>query len=1108
MEASGRTVFVCRQTELKQLEMVFDASLMGEQKIVFIKGEAGTGKTALIHAFLEDLSTKHQKIKIATVRCNADSESSGLIPFYEVIQKLYELDDAGAKQTRTNKKNLDRTLKLIQEVAPVWLDIILFNLPTAIKVTAEGLKEFFQKKDLTSSYNQTSVFSQLKLLLEEKARKEPIVIFIDDIHWIDQSSIDLLCYLQKNPIQEPVFIVCAYRPSLLLNSKQMTNTLLEIIRYGAMEFPEISAGIDLHEYLKHRFPKIRFSDEFIKMFQDRTEGYPLFVVQLFDLLAESGQISSIVDGSAGESTGFQFDNADTFAINLPESVQAVIDQRLSHLDDYLEEILKLASVEGEDFTAEVITRIQNFGELETLKALDELEQHHRLIVEKGVKTLGFYRTISLYHFAHRFIKEHIYEKLSKSIRRSLHQKVAECLEEIYSDHLGLIAHQLLAHYKKVDLPEKIIQYGMMSAKIEYEKFSWTEAIRNARLVYETVTRMDHSCYLSEMADAVIIWEKSAYRSDKLSDVVESLVYCTTKLEEAGEKDLLARTLIALGEAKFWLGAPDAEKVATRAVEIAEELGDPELIYDSKYIMKDIIEEARGQYRKAQGIILELLDLSKDMNDQLRQIDAIGMLAWSHICLGQCYEAVPECHNALALLEDSKVVNPILQNMLLRFLGLAYTGLGDFELAVSYLEKARSGYRIGGDKLLEWYCDLEIADALAGWEKMREARDILEKLLCDTQGKENDSLRIWILNDLARLLVEFNETDRAKILLEEADHLNKFVGAVDKQVEVAITWAQYFAKTGDYDQASEAAACAKLLNDQIETDVYLPSIHAEIGNIHMANGAIYEAELDYRKMLDISRGLKAKDLVGIAQRELARLYHTTEIPEFAWSYFNEAIVTFHSARMFDQAEKIMPELIHSGKKMEYILPLQRQYKTATGNFSIDCVDIRIFNDKYFADCLHCDFCYDSCCSYGVDIDTVNVRRILKYTKELEILTGTNRTQWFENDYYKDEDYPGGTYTRTQAIGGACIFLDRSKRGCYLHRFCHENDLDHHILKPMWSSLFPITFDSGLLLPSYEVRSGELMCLGEGATLYRGVREELRYYFGEDLVQELDGIEAGE
>jgi len=191
----------------------------------------------------------------------------------------------------------------------------------------------------------------------------------------------------------------------------------------------------------------------------------------------------------------------------------------------------------------------------------------------------------------------------------------------------------------------------------------------------------------------------------------------------------------------------------------------------------------------------------------------------------------------------------------------------------------------------------------------------------------------------------------------------------------------------------------------------------------------------------------------------------------------------------------------------MIGLSREYSCAFGRPVIRAVDPAIFRYRYFTHCMACGFCADACCSYGVDIDVENVKRLKAMGPDFERFVGVPRAQWFTDEYDEDREFPGGASMRTNAIDGACIFLNRGRRGCKIHAYCLENGIDYHLLKPLVSVLFPITFEEGALVPSDEIHTNELVCAGEGPSLYDGVRGELVHYFGAEFVGELDAIRAG-
>lgn len=188
-----------------------------------------------------------------------------------------------------------------------------------------------------------------------------------------------------------------------------------------------------------------------------------------------------------------------------------------------------------------------------------------------------------------------------------------------------------------------------------------------------------------------------------------------------------------------------------------------------------------------------------------------------------------------------------------------------------------------------------------------------------------------------------------------------------------------------------------------------------------------------------------------------------------------------------------------------LALPHGFPSRYGVPVLHAVAPEIFRRRFFTQCLDCAFCHDWCCQFGVDVDRYHVDRILAHADALEAYVGVPRARWFTGVVEAEADAPGGETWRTAVVDGACVFLNRQGRGCLLHAFSLEQGIDHHELKSLVDGLFPLTFEAGVLCPADEALSGELVCLDTGPTLYRGMREELRYYFGDELVGVLDRLE---
>jgi hypothetical protein len=187
-----------------------------------------------------------------------------------------------------------------------------------------------------------------------------------------------------------------------------------------------------------------------------------------------------------------------------------------------------------------------------------------------------------------------------------------------------------------------------------------------------------------------------------------------------------------------------------------------------------------------------------------------------------------------------------------------------------------------------------------------------------------------------------------------------------------------------------------------------------------------------------------------------------------------------------------------------VPLSRDYACKGGGPVLRSVDPAVFALRYFQACLACGFCHDACCSWGVDIDLGNAARLKALPEDFQALVGLPQSEWFTAGVTPDAEFPGGVHVRTAVVDGTCVFRSRTGRGCLIHAYALEKGLDYHDLKPMVSALFPVTFEQGVLTAAGEAVDGSLRCGGGGPTLYEGAREELRYYFGDGLIAELDGL----
>jgi Fe-S-cluster containining protein len=187
-------------------------------------------------------------------------------------------------------------------------------------------------------------------------------------------------------------------------------------------------------------------------------------------------------------------------------------------------------------------------------------------------------------------------------------------------------------------------------------------------------------------------------------------------------------------------------------------------------------------------------------------------------------------------------------------------------------------------------------------------------------------------------------------------------------------------------------------------------------------------------------------------------------------------------------------------------LSRNYAPRVGVMVVDRIDPRLFTATYFHACMECTFCHDACCQHGATIDPPFRDTILARAAELEPIVGRPASEWFTDDFIDDPDYATGGYVRTRVFDRRCVFLNRKGRGCLLHGHALSQGIPVQEVKPLACNLFPIGWGEGALMVPPEIEDRELVCLGPGLTLYRSARNDVLYYYGPELIEELDALEA--
>jgi predicted ATPase len=444
---------VGREPEVEMLTEAYLEVAAGHGLLVAVAGEPGLGKTALVENCLGLLACTGEA-RIARGRCSERlAGSEAYLPFLEAIDGLLRSESHG---------NLARVLKA---VAPNWY-VQVMSLPSndssATRVLAEA-----------GTGSQQRMKREMAAFLEEASRLQPVLVFLDDLHWADGSTVDLLGYLADRLATMRLAIVVTYRPSELVQTKHPFLSLkLDLQARGAcreiyLQYLQPSA---VTEYIALEFPNNSFPEDFIRLIHQRTEGHSLFLVDLLRDLRRRGVL--VEDARGGWVLG---EGLAAIERELPESVRSMIQRKLDALGDDARQLLNAAAVQGVDFDSAMVAHVLEIDEQVVEDRLDRLEREHAVVRFTGEETCPD-RTMTLrYRFAHVLYHNTVFASLRPTRRAAMAGAIAAGLVRRWADRTPEIAGELAVLFETARAAVAAARYFSLAAASATRLFAHEEA---------------------------------------------------------------------------------------------------------------------------------------------------------------------------------------------------------------------------------------------------------------------------------------------------------------------------------------------------------------------------------------------------------------------------------------------------------------------------------------------------------------------------------------------------------------------------------------------------------------------------------------------------------
>ncbi len=862
-----RAVFVARERELSQLAAALKSAKVNQGQIRFVIGGAGRGKTALARQFARHAQDEDPELIVVSGNGNAiNGIGDPYLPFREALLMLtgnVEASWAGGLISRRHARQL-------WELMPVALPALVKHAPGLINslVSGQALYEraaavaagdsswFEVLTALVSGRQETDldqkrIFAQYTALLKAIAIRRPLLLIIEDLHWVDAASSGLLFHLSREINDSRILVVGTYRPEEIVSGQATGQSdqhpLAAIVselkrQYGDiwLDLGDLAAaeGRDFVDAYLDTQPNV-LGKAFREALFQRTGGHALFTVELLQAMQDRGDLQQDDRGRWIESEAIDW-------AKLPVKVEGAIESRIERLSEDLRSILTIASVEGESFTAEVVADVQRLDGRTLVGQLSrELDRRHRLVMAQALEWLDSGQRLSIYRFRHQLFQHYLYNRLDDVEIGYLHEAVGNALEQLYQGQTEQVAGQLARHFELARVMPKAIAYLRKAGEVATRVYANTEA--------------------------VAYYKRAAELAEHTGADAEELAHTYTQLGEL--------YLVTKGDS-----APEVGQAYERALELYRQAGEPPQLFTALRGLA-MFNKLRGESETALDLTEQMMALASRNEEPELIVEACYAMGSLFFYSGEFVPAQkylkmginnydPEMHQSLTLPygQDPGVAN------------LSYASLNLWCLGYPDQASERYSEALGLARELSHPYSIALALAFASWVSLfRREESALQELteeIINLSMKYDFALFVavgkllggWALVQLGRVEEGIGQMQYS---LSTAALTNETQDAGSAAPHLLIQLVGPYIKVGRYEEGLRVVEQAIALIDKeqewqwIESEVY--RLKGE--SLRMLGASTADVEDNFLHAVGIARQQEAKSLELRATTSLSRLWRS-------------------------------------------------------------------------------------------------------------------------------------------------------------------------------------------------------------------------------------------
>ena len=546
---TGKSV-VGRQNALTQLDACLGKALHGQRQVVFITGEAGIGKTTLADLFHQSAAVR-PNLRIARGQCVEGF--GGKEAYYPILEALGEL---------LRERDGSPVVQALAKYAPTWL----VQFPSLVK---HEQREALQKEILGATRER--MVREMCEVVEVMTSQNPLVLILEDLHWVDGSTLDLLSALARRRGPARLVLLATYRPAEVIISQSPLKALKQdlLVHNLCHEITlERLEESDVAEYLSSQFKEAQCLEPLAKLVYRHSGGHALFMVGIVQEMVKSRMIAQ-VDGS-----WVLTKSPEKIDPHIPETIQELIQVQFEQLGNSEQNILKSASVAGERFAVWALTTAVDTEISQIEEICEGLAEKQQFIKAAGIQELADGEFSAHYEFRHSLYREILYRRLSDVSRSKLHRAVGERLKVLCKPDQLDVAAELAEHFEQGHAHEDAVRYSMLAAESLARRFAYREAIHTLQHALTLVEKLGPASRAKLETEILETIGDAYYCLGAMAECAQAHEAQATRAAKASLRAAEVSALNAIVRPYGFIDPTRGLVAVERAVQVSSELDDP------------------------------------------------------------------------------------------------------------------------------------------------------------------------------------------------------------------------------------------------------------------------------------------------------------------------------------------------------------------------------------------------------------------------------------------------------------------------------------------------------------------------------------------------------